>query len=266
MIVEIKYGRTNSWHNLPSDRTISQPLTFTAAIDGIKREYKIALPPDELEAIAKRTGYDLSLQVVPGLPHPFWDSNMMRIKLDRASTNTLEIQSDVDKLRLAVIRGSGLVAPSEQALHSGDYPNAEFYIYSEEEQVQRDEAKASKQIRAVTILNEMPDTAAHHLLKLLSNKKFGKRTVEFTRTALLQKITEDVDVFLSYALMTPQRLRTLVLIEQAVADGHLQKEGTSYFYATDRLGFDREETAKFLEENVNQPLLLRLMELVGDKI
>lgn len=266
MIVEIHRINRGSWHNLPPDKNISQPLVFNPAIDGSTRQYRIEMSPDELKEIAARTGYDLSLAVIPGQTHPFWDSPMMRIKLDRSTVNVWEVVSDVDKLRLAVLKGSGLVAPTEQALLNGDYPNAEFYIYSEEEQIQRDEDKASRQIRAVTMLNEMTDASAHHLLKLLSTKKFTKRSAEFVRTALMGKIMEDVNSFLTYAAMTPERLRTYVLIEEAVMDGKLQKEGTSYFYGSDRLGFTREETANFLEQNVNQPIYQRLLELVGQKL
>ncbi len=266
MIVEIHRINRGTWHNLPPDRNISQPLVFNPAIDGSTRQYNIAMSSDELEEIAKRTGYDLSLAVVPGQAHPFWDSPMMRIKLDRATVNVIDVNSDVEKLRLAVIKGSGLVAHTEQALLNGDYPNAEFFIYSEEEQIQRDEDKAARQIRAVTMLNEMTDASAHHLLKLLSTKRFTKRSAEFVRTALMQKIMEDVNSFITYAAMPTERLRTYVLIEEAVLDGKLQKEGTSYYYGSDRLGFTREETAEFLEQNVNQPIYQRLLELVGQKM
>lgn len=261
MLVEIKPVERKRWHDLPKDRTIAQPLTFTAAIDPHTMRYKVALNEEQLQQIADRTGYDLSLSVKPNQAHPFWDSPVMKIKLQRDQTNVIDVKNDIDALKLAVIKGSGLVAPSHGEL--GAYHRAEFYIYSEEEEVQRGEAKATVTMNAIKKLDELTDAQKKALLRLLTNKRMGDRTGSFVNTMLFELISKDPVSFLEYANMTPTRLKSLVLIEESAIDGYLQKEGTSYFYGSDRIGFDRKSAAEFLEEPINQPMRLRLMELCG---
>lgn len=259
MIVEIKPIEKKRWHGLPKDRSISQPLTFTAAIDPAKMQYKIALTAKELEDLAAKTGYDLSLTVKPNQAHPFWDSPMMKVKLSRDSTTVMEIKNDVDILKLAIIKGSGLVAPSIGDVDQ--YHRAEFYIYSEEDEVYRNEAKATITMNAIAKLDKLTEAQKKSLLRLLSNKRVGDRSGNFINTMLFELISKDASSFLEYASMTPLRLKSLVIIEEATYDGHLQKEGTSYYYASERIGFDRKEAAEFLEQPKNQPMRLRLMEL-----
>lgn len=261
MLVEIKPVERKRWHDLPKDRSIAQPLTFTAAIDPALMRYKVDISDERLEEIAKRTGYDLSLQVKPNQAHPFWDSPLMKIKLQRDQTNVMDIKSDVDVLRLAVIKGSGLVSPSLRDLEK--HHRAEFYVYSEEEEVERGEAKATITMSAIKKLDELNDAQKKALLRILSNRRIGDRSAGFTNTMLFELISKDPVSFLEYASMTTTRLKSFVIIEESVIDGHLQKEGTSYFYGSDRIGFDRTEAAKFLEEPQNQPMRLRLMELCG---
>lgn len=261
MLVEIKPVERKRWHDLPKDRSIAQPLTFTAAIDPALMRYNVDLSAERLEEIAKRTGYDLSLQVKPNQAHPFWDSPIMKIKLQRDQTNVMDIKSDVDVLKLAVIKGSGLVAPSLRDLEK--YHRAEFYVFSEEEEVERGEAKATITMSAIKKLDELNDAQKRALLRILTNRRMGDRSASFTNTMLFELISKDPVSFLEYANMTTTRLKSFVIIEESVIDGHIQKEGTSYFYGSDRIGFDRTEAAKFLEEPQNQPMRLRLMELCG---
>jgi hypothetical protein len=259
MIIEIRPIEKKRWHNLPKDRSISQPLTFTTAIDPALMQYKVAISAKELEEIQKRTGYDLSLTVKPNQPHPFWDSPMMKVKLSRDETTVMNIKSDVDTLKLAIIKGSGLVAHSFQDIENNH--RAEFFIFSEDEEVHRNEAKATTTMNAIAKLDKLTDAQKKSLLRLLSNKRVGDRSGNFINTMLFDIISKDAVAFLDYASMTPTRLKSLVIIEEAVSDGHLQKEGTSYFYASERIGFDRKEAAEFLEQPKNQPMRLRLMEL-----
>lgn len=262
MIVEIRPIDRKRWHDLPKDRSIAQPLTFVPAVDPLTMQYKVEMSAEKLEEIAKRTGYDLSLNVKPGVPHPFWDSPMMRVKLRRGETNVFTVNSDVDALRLAVIKGSGLVAGSQADIELNH--RAEFYIYSEDEEVEKAEARATIVMNAIKKLDKLTDAQKKSLLRLLTNKRnTSQRTGEFVNTMLFNLINKDPNSFLEYANMTPQRQKSLVLIEESVAEGHLQKEGTSYFYGSDRIGFDRNGAAEFLEQPVNQPMRLRLMELCG---
>lgn len=264
MLVEIRSINRVRWHDIPAEKSIAQPLSFTAAVDGNTMRYKVALSEEQLSEIAGRTGYDLSLSFKPSQPHPFWDSPMMRIRLNRGETNIINVVSDIDVLKLAVIKGSGLVAPSINDI--GEHYQAEFYIYSEEDEVQRTEAKATLVMNAFKKLEKLSESQKQGVLRILTRKRnvLG-RSADFVNTMLFNSINEDPEAFIEYATMTPTRVKSLVLIEESVAEGFLQKEGTSYFYGSDRIGLDRKEAAAFLEEPQNQPMRLRLMELCNIK-
>lgn len=257
MIVEIHAIQRESWHELPKDKSIAQAVTFSPAIDPVTMRYRVDIDEKLLSEIQQRTGYDLSLQATPGKQHPFWDTAIMKIKLPRNTTTVREIKNDIDWLWLGVLKGSGLVAPSESEIPN--YPRAHFFIYSEEEDILRKEKGATLVMNAIKKMDKLTDSQKRGIVRILTNRRQPDRSAEFINTVLYDLITKDPTSFLEYANMTPTRVKTLILIEESTIEGYLQKEGTSYFYGADRIGFTRQEAADFLEQPNNQPMRLHLM-------
>lgn len=261
MQVEIRHYQRETWYEKLSDRSFAQPLSFMARIDETGH-YQIGIEPKDLEEIqSKNPQWDLSTQAVPGQQHPFWDSMQMRVRLERASVNVREIKTDIDRLWLGVVKGSGLVAPSLDELQN--YPNAEFYIYNEYDEVSRQTEKSTLIMNALAKLDELSEDTRRYIARLLTKKPLVSQSNDFVKTVLFQEINKDPKAFLEYSNLSTERAMVLTVIEDAIDRGHLHRVDGQILYGTDRLGFDRGEAADFLMRPENQPMLLRLRQVNG---
>lgn len=258
MIVEIKPIERERWHGLAADKSFAQPVRFTTQVDTDRMEYALDIDTEELEALAKKTGWNLSLQYVPGEMHPFWESNMMKIVLPH-ETVLYDLSNPIERLKYAACRRSPFVAISEKEI--GNKPYCTHYIYSEEEQVSEQMTKVAKKNNARKLSMAMPQDKKAFLIRLLKGKDVQSRSVDVMDVYMDELIEKNADEVIKYATLPDERIYSLAIIDASLRGGFLQKEGTSIYYGSDRIGFDTEEAANYLEQPLNSQMRIRLKEL-----
>jgi len=211
----------------------------------------------------KEKGFNVDLAPMPnGAPHPFWDTNQAKVTLPN-HTETFNTDFPLDLIKVRIMEGSTIVANSAEEVSGGQAADADFFIYSEDMEMEEKAQKINVVNRARKLALEMPQKRKIWLIQVLKGQTLRGKSQEFVDVVIDELITADVKSFIRYAEMEKDELFTRALIYECVHKGILTKDGPKIQYNSDVLGYDEEEALKYLSNAKNQAIKLRLMERVG---
>lgn len=261
MLVEIRPVEKQKWHGLSKAEDFTRPKTFEAFLkDG---QYNVIFSSeDERQYLEKVTGYDLSLNFDINKPHPTWPNKSFWAKLE-PNTFFLDTSKPMDAIKLAIMRGSPLVANSVAEYNDNKWPEATHVIYSEQEEYEAKAKKIDVQNEAVRLSLDMSEERKLQLIQIIEGENFRGKPTNFINVKIKELTDEKPKEFIKWATMDAEEIQVRSMILEAVYRGKLRKEGPSYFYGADKIGIDLDDAVKFLKNTENQPYRLRIMELLG---
>lgn len=257
MIITVKPVDREKWHGKAGVESFTRSKAFNAQISGTTNQYSVAFKEGEREALEARLGFDLSLTPpLDGSPHPFWDSPQATVKLENR-TNLFNLKNDLDLIKVRVMQGSTIVANNEKEASEGEY---DFYIFSEEEEMQQKAAKINVVNRARKLALEMARERKEWLITILKGEHVSGRSQEFVDVIIDELINSDAAVFVQYAEQDKEELFNRHLLLQGVMTNVLTEDGPAIYYNGKKLGYDIDEALQYISDPKNQELKVRIME------
>lgn len=211
----------------------------------------------------REKGFDVDLTPMPdGSPHPFWDSSQARVTLPN-HTEIFNTDIPLDLIKVRVMQGSNIVANSIEEVNNGATPDAEFYIYSEEMEMEEKAKKINTLNKARKLALEMPQKRKAWIIQIMKGQSVEGKSNEFLDVIIDSLISDDTDGFIRFAEMDKEKLFNRALVVECIHRGILVKDGPKVLFGTDTLGYDLEEAVAYIAKPANQAVKLRLMEKTG---
>lgn len=260
--LEIRPVQTKRWHGLEGEESIKRPVAIRALVDGegmYAVDFKAANISEKEQQELLDKGYDLSLNHNPLQPHPLWDGNQAKIRLED-NTQFVEIGSDVGKIRKAVIYGSKLVANNEHELQEGMWPEATHFIVDEEAEAETKSTKVQIKNNAIIALTEVSLERKKQLVFLLGGKDVKKKKENTVTVELDELVQNNPQEVLDWIKRPVAETSTLYLVAEGVYKAKLTRNKSGIYYGDINLGYTSEEAAAFLRDPKNQELRTRISE------
>jgi len=111
----------------------SQAHVLAPLVDPVTRRYVTGLSDADRKGLRDRGfPYDTDDTYVRGVPHPFWESQLVKVELKNSPVFLFPDKSDIDFVKWKYLQKSGYVYSSEEEMNEGGKPQATHYIYDEQ--------------------------------------------------------------------------------------------------------------------------------------
>ena len=278
MKVEVKPIEIKKWHGKTGKDSYTVPKVLRALVDGDTRQYATGLDyinkefkdPDnakvqltEAEYYAKLLKVDLSPQFIEGQQHPFWDSQGMKIKLEN-NTMYFDTENPMDYIKIKVMKASKYIANSMNDWEDGLFPEATHVITDEQEEIEVKASKVQIKKKAVLACNEISEDKKVQLILIIDGKNLKGKSSKFIEVELDKLIEKKASDVLRYLEMETEDVAIHALVLEALQKSVLRKQGHKFLYHDSVIGSDIYDVIKYLKEDENQDLKLRIMASVNN--
>lgn len=278
MKVEVKPIEIKKWHDKTGKDSYTVPKVLRALVDGDTRQYATGLDyinkefkdPDnakvqltEAEYYAKLLKVDLSPQFIEGQQHPFWDSQGMKIKLEN-NTMYFDTENPMDYIKIKVMKASKYIANSMKDWEDGLFPEATHVITDEQEEIEVKASKVQIKKKAVLACNEISEDKKVQLILIIDGKNLKGKSSKFIEVELDKLIEKKASDVLRYLEMETEDVAIHALVLEALQKSVLRKQGHKFLYHDSVIGSDIYDVIKYLKEDENQDLKLRIMASVNN--
>lgn len=278
MKVEVKPIEIKKWHGKTGKDSYTVPKVLRALVDGDTRQYATGLDyinkefkdPDnakvqltEAEYYAKLLKVDLSPQFIEGQQHPFWDSQGMKIKLEN-NTMYFDTENPMDYIKIKVMKASKYIANSMKDWEDGLFPEATHVITDEQEEIEVKASKVQIKKKAVLACNEISEDKKVQLILIIDGKNLKGKSSKFIEVELDKLIEKKASDVLRYLEMETEDVAIHALVLEALQKSVLRKQGHKFLYHDSVIGSDIYDVIKYLKEDENQDLKLRIMASVNN--
>lgn len=265
MIVEIRpINEGDKWHGKTGSDVFSRPIHWPAGLDPNTRLYRVDLTDEDIEFFSK-SSYDIS--VTPQwdeqgrlVPHPTWDTQLGTVELPRMNTKVLDTENVLDRLHYAVVKKCPLVAPSLEKAKDGSYPEAEFYIHSEELTIAAKEKEVAVRRNATKLSFEMTPEDKKNVIWILKQVDVTGKSDQFVDVLIEEIVNKEPKKFVQYGTMDKAEFKIMGMIHEAIYKGVLIKDGESILWGTEQIGTDLNDAIEYLKKDKNQPMRVRIMD------
>lgn len=261
-LVEIRPIETKKWHGKTGPESFTRPKTLQALVDTNSMSYATGLNSDEILELNKKVNYDLNNHFDSQSPHPFWDSPMSKVKLEN-HTMFFDISQPLNYIKVKILKASKFVANSMTEYEEGLFPEATHVIFDEAEQAEVQATKVQNEEDAILEASKMTKDRKIEIILALGGKNLKGQSDNFVKVELSKIIKKDTEEFLRYAKMDKETLSSYALVLEALQKSVLKKDGHKIFYMDANIGMDEMDVAKYLLDDENQELQIRIMAQVN---
>lgn len=259
MIVEVRPLDTKRWHEKTGKESFTQPHGFEVLYDPATGKYATGLSQDEAKKYGQLLGVDLSDTFNPNEPHPYWSTQAARIKLPN-HTVLFDDEKPADFVKIKNIKASKLVANSMREYNEGKWPDAEFVIFDESEEVKLQASKIQRKNKCVKIATTLSNDEKANIIQIISEKSLRKRSQDFLDVELDKIIEEKPDEFLKYSKMDKQEVYTRAAILECIHRNIMIKEASSVYYMGEKIANDVEEATQWFLDPQNSKMKVSILE------
>lgn len=259
-IVEVRPIERLRWHGKTGKDAFARPVTIEAPLSVETGQYATGLTEKERKELEEKTGYDLSPDYVPGKAHPFWNSSVARVNLEH-KTNIFDTSRPLDFIKVKMLKANDLIANSMREYEEGKFPHAIFVIYDETEEIEVKATKAAIKRKVIIETSKLSRAKKAELVQILLGVTVRDRSDDFIDMKLDESIeSEGPEKILSLLQRDKTRTSTHAMVLEALHKNILRKEGSSYYYMDDQVGFDLESTLDYFSDPKNQALKGQILE------
>jgi hypothetical protein len=252
-LVYVKPIIKERWHNLH----LQGRSRFADTYDTLQPVYSSALGHLATgldDGDAERLGQQLGVNLSPSVSNEYWTD--FKIKM-HDKTMIFDINAPLDEVRIAVLKASKYIANSQKELENGKWPEANYIIFDEEQEIQSEAKKVEVKAKAVTEFNKLSPGKRLDILKIFG-KTGTNNSADFTYTKLYEILEDDPKEFLRVSTMKKSDITIRALIFDLERIGIFRKRQTAYLYNDSQIGFDYDDTVQNLLNPKNQELLIKL--------
>jgi len=252
-LVYVKPILKERWHNLH----LQGRSKFADTYDTFQPVYSSKLGhlatglDDDAE---RRLGKVLGANLTPSTNNEYWTH--FKVKM-HDKTMVFDLNNALDEVRISVLRASKYVANSQKELDEGEWPEAKYFIFDEQQEIESQAKKVEIKARAVIEFNKLSPGKRLDILKIFG-KIGNNNTADFTYTKLYDILEDDPKEFLKVSTMKKAEIATRSLIFDLERTGIFRRRQAAYLYNDSQIGFDYEDTVQNLLNPKNQELLIKL--------
>lgn len=262
MRIEVRPIEVSKWHGKKGKESFKRAVKLEALVDPDKMEYATGLTKQQADKYGELLRQDLSPQFVPGTPHPFWNSSLGVVKLENR-TMFFDTDNPLDFIHVSIMKASKFVANSKKEWEEGKFPEAEFLIHDELEEVEVQAAKLQVKQKAIIASASMSKSAKAEIILILDGKNLKGKSDDFIDVEMFKIIERDPRNALRYIQRDKKENALEALVTEALQKSVLKKKGHRIYFFESVLGSDITEVGAYLMDDENQDLKLRIMELVN---
>ena len=265
------------WHQKSAKESFTVDKSIQAQPDRTNFEYKVDLTEKEWEKIYNaKLGFDIvdkdengkiitNLNFDPETPHKFFSTNRGRVKLPNKST-IFNKNVPVHLLKIGILRGSPYVANSLAEWEEGNYDLATHYIEDKAKEIETSLSKVEAKNEAVLKASKATKEQKVNVLKCLipGFKKPNENTDGFITMAIDEELNRDPSNFLRWLNKDKKEVAMEAMVNDAIDQGVLKKEGHKIKYFDTLLGNSTQEVVDYMMDDENQTFMLQIKDKISN--
>lgn len=262
MIVEVRPLPNEKWHGKKGEESFTRPKKIEALVDGDSMTYATGLSEEDVKKYSEIFKVDMGNNYNPEEPHPFWNSPLGVIKLEN-STMLLDTRQDIKAIHVKILKVSRFVANSYKEWEEGLWPDAHHYIHDESEEVEVKASKIALKNKAVFESSKLSRQRKLQIILIAEGKDLKDQSDDFLVVAMNDVIEADPKKALRLMEQDKAEMANHALVIEAIQKNVLRQVGHKIMYMDAKLGEDELDVARYLSEEENNELKIRLMSAVN---
>ena len=259
MLVEIRPIEVKKWHGKTGQERFSQPIIFEALYDMNTGNYATGLDKEDRIRLESKTGYNLSPEFDPEKPHEFWSTSAARIKLGNQTT-VLDTTKPLEEIKVKILKASKFIANSMKDYEQGLFPEAQFVIFDENEEVVAKASKIQKRNKARKLAGKMSLDERINIIQILDGRSLRKQSPDFIEVAIEELVDNKPDDFIQWAEMDKAKTYVRASVLECIHRNILTKEGNAIYYMGDRIADTVDDATQYFMDPNNQKLKAMILE------
>lgn len=261
--VHVKPIDTTRWHGKSSREFASSPVKIEAFLDPATNKYATGLTEAEKNELELLTGYDLSDNYIAGRPHPFYSKKVGTVVL-RDETNIFDSTNTLDRIKIALMRDSHLIANSQAALDNGEYPYAKFVIYDEQEEIAEKASKSSLIKKVYQGSSKLTPAKKADIVLIALGESVKKQSNDYIEVRFDDALeTIGAERMLGLMESDPKFTSMQAVVLEGLQKNILRKEGSSIYYMDAFIAFDVSSAVEYFLDKNNQSMKATILEKIN---
>jgi|TARA_R110000744_G_scaffold69536_3_gene141110 hypothetical protein len=239
----------------------SQSHTIAPFVNPVSLKYETGLSKKDIDFLkSKDFPYDISDNYVKGVPHPFWESSIVKVELKNSPIFLFPGRSLIDFVRYKYLLASSYIYSSEQEMLSGIKSQATHLIFNEEEETSLKATKLTRRNNLIRKVSELSLTRKRQILLVLENEVTDNKDEDYLTVRFEDVISnKDSSMNLEELLSkSDEDINAAALIKSAIQKNVLRRTSKGIFYFESNLGFSEEDVKEFLTNTDNQEILINI--------
>ncbi len=254
MKILIKPLPIEKWHGKKGSDDFSRGRILRPLVDSSTYRFKTGLTDkDKAKVAAQLDGIDLDDKYAPG-KESFWTSNSVRIKLGNTTTILDTSKSIYDFIKWKLCLASNYVANSYEEWEAGKFPEASYYIFSEEEEITRKATKVKVKKEAYVIMSKLTVTMKRNIVMVGLNKNTGNLTEDDVDGFIGDMIEKNPQEFIELANLDKKYLAHKAFLYEAKIQGVVTRKGLGWYYLGETLGATTDDAIDYLSSEEGKQL------------
>src|SRR6218665_179003 len=240
----------------------SQSHIISPFVDSTRLKYRTGLSADDIHylKVVRKFPYDISDDYVKGVPHPFWESHLVKTELRNTPTFLFPSKSDIDFVRWKYLTVNDYIYRSQEELKTGCKPQTTHFIYNEEIENEIKATKVQRRNKVIRKISELSLSRKRDLILVLlnettENKNEDYLTVRFEDVLANPKQFDELETLLS---AKAEMVSLSAMIKSAIYKNILKRTKEGIFLYESNLGFREDDVREFLAKPENQEILLTI--------
>lgn len=239
----------------------SQAHTICPFVNPTTLKYEVGLSKEDVEYL-KEEGfpYELKANYVKGVPHPFWESQIVKVQLKNNPMFLEPGKNLVDFVKWKYLLVNSYIYNSEAEMKTGVKPEATHYIYNESEENAIKATALQKRDSLLLKISNLSLSRKRDIVLIVLNESVENKNDNYL-TVKFDEIMKDKGHVAQLELLLNQDADDITLkaeIKTALQHNVLKKTKQGIFYFENNLGFAEQDVLEFLSKPENQELLLNI--------
>lgn len=239
----------------------SQAHIIAPFVNPVTLKYETGLTEEDIEHLKKEGfPYDISDNYTKGVPHPFWESSMVKVELKNSPIFLFPGKNTLDFVKYKYLLVNSYIYKSESEMLEGSKPEATHYIYNESEEISIKANALEKKNALIGKVSKLSLKRKKDIILILLNENTDNKdddylTVKFDDILQNKEQTELLSELLSRDV---EDVAVAAEIKTAIQKNVLRRTREGIFYFETNLGFSEADVKEHLLKPENQELYLNI--------
>lgn len=254
-------GRNGIKKFSPNLEYYSQAHTIGPFVNPMTLKYRSGLTDKDKKYLEdKGFPYNINEQYIKGVPHEFWESQLVKIGLENGPMFLYPGKNLIHFIQWKYLLVNEFIYKSEEEMLTGSKPQATHYIYNESVENEIKATKLEKKNSLLIKVSSLSMARKKELILILLDEVVDNKKDNYI-TVKLNEILEDKNASQELEMLLNEDKEVLSLkaeIKKAIQANVLKKTKKGIYYFETNLGFTEEDVVEFFNASENQELYLNI--------